>query len=140
MIFVIVLSVVGAAISAYILSHKLENKTLACFIGEDCDRVVKSRYGKLFGFPNEILGIAYYVVAIGLAAAHITFDQPYIAVPFGDSIIGASLAAVFRIISGAALFMSAALAGIQYFILKEWCELCLITAGINLVVWGIVFF
>lgn len=113
------LAILGLLISAYILYAKGWNKKLVCLIGEDCDRVVKSRYGYLFfGIPNELFGVVYYALAAML---------------FGADVGTRSL---FPAIAAIAFLASLYLAAVQAFVLREWCEFCLITAAIN----GIILF
>ena len=61
-IILIILSLVGFAVSYYIFYSKKYNKPLYCPIGENCDDVVRSRYGRTFGIENTIPGMAYFAV------------------------------------------------------------------------------
>ena len=58
----LILSVVGFAVSFYIYYTKKYDKNMYCIIGQDCDAVVKSKYGKTFGIENTIPGMIYYVL------------------------------------------------------------------------------
>jgi len=111
--WVLGLSALGLGISLYLLYVKLRNKKLICFLGEDCDAVVKSKYGYLFKIPNEVLGVLYYagMIAGTVLAINILFLQA---------------AAVLALVASLALVV------IQAFFLKKWCEWCIATALINL--------
>ncbi|MDO8633320.1 MAG: vitamin K epoxide reductase family protein [bacterium] len=111
--WVLGLSALGLVISLYLLYVKLRNKKLICFLGEDCDAVVKSKYGYLFKIPNEALGVLYYTgMIVGtVLAVNILFLQA---------------AAVLALVASLALVV------IQAFFLKKWCEWCMATALINL--------
>lgn len=117
------LAIGGLAISGYILRSKITNEKLVCFIGDDCNKVVKSKYGYLFrGLPNEFFGAIYYLAVIGAV------------------ILGLEKTLLFQVPAGLAFLASLYLAGIQVRILKEWCEFCLTTALINAVIFLMVVF
>ena len=64
----IALSIIGLIDSIYLSWHTIRKQPLICPINkQDCNIVVKSSYGKMFGIKNEILGVFYYVFAIILA-------------------------------------------------------------------------
>lgn len=113
------LSALGLIISLYLLYVKLRNKKLICFLGEDCDAVVKSKYGYLFKVPNEVLGVLYYASMI-------------MGMIFAINILFLQIAAIL------ALTASLMLVVIQAFFLKKWCEWCISTAFINLLLFLIV--
>lgn len=113
MIWIIVLAALGFGISSYLLKVKLRHEKLICFLGEDCDHVVKSKYGYLFKIPNEALGVLYYAGMI-------------LGVLFSVNVLLLQTATVF------ALTASLFLVIIQAFVLKKWCEWCISTALINL--------
>ena len=52
-IILIILSLVGFAVSYYIFYSKKYNKPLYCPIGETCDDVVRSRSGRTFGIESR---------------------------------------------------------------------------------------
>ena len=117
--WVLGLSALGLVISLYLLYVKLRNKKLICFLGEDCDAVVKSKYGSFFKIPNEALGMLYYAAMI----------------------IGTALAINILFLQAAAvlaLTASLILVAVQAFVLKKWCEWCLATALINLALFVLV--
>ena len=67
---------VGFGIAWHIWRTKAQNKKLKCFIGEDCNRVVQSRFSSVFGVWNEVLGMVYYtaliaVYGLGIAGLHL---------------------------------------------------------------------
>ena len=71
-LYLIFFSIIGFLVSVYILYSKKFNKPLYCPIGENCDEVVRSKYGKTFGVDNTIPGMAYFamifIYAMGLAS------------------------------------------------------------------------
>ena len=61
-LYLVILSLVGFVVSFYIYYTKTYNKKLHCIFGENCDAVVKSRYGKTFGIENTVPGMIYYAL------------------------------------------------------------------------------
>lgn len=116
------LAVIGLLDSWYIFYKKQRNEKLVCLIGQDCNEVVTSKYSHVYGIPNEVLGIIFYLSVLGML----------ILVALGISELhGISLMAVIHIIAFFALLLSVFLTAIQAFVLKAWCEYCLIASFAN---------
>ncbi|MDP1706248.1 MAG: vitamin K epoxide reductase family protein [bacterium] len=116
-LLILILALAGFAVSFNINRKKSNKEKLVCLIGEDCDRVVHSRYATTFGIDNQIFGMIFYS---GVAIFSATL--------IGGLVWPAVIILLFKLaIIGAALF-SIYLIGIQAFILKEWCEWCLVSA------------
>ena len=130
-IWLLPLAASGLFISLYILSKKLRREELVCFIGKDCDRVVKSKYGYMMGIPNELIGSLFYIwillVVISSVAGITDIFEGRLLFLVNLSVILAFLSAI-------------GLTAIQAFILKKWCEMCLATAGINVLIFFLVTF
>ena len=125
MIWLLVLAIAGFILSYYIYYKKNKHQELVCVIGEDCDKVVNSKYGTTFGIDNTIAGMLYYAfVALGA-----------ILILSGVNILAGFFVLDVLIIAGllASLF-SIYLIGVQLFILKEWCEYCLGTSVITILI------
>ena len=118
----LVLALLGLVDSLYLLLKKLKNEKIVCFLGKDCDTVVKSAYGRLLGFPNEALGILFY---LGVVGAVILMAQG-VEVLFGFSIL-----VFLRSAAVLAFLASLYLLYVQAFKLKMWCEYCIVSAAIN---------
>lgn len=130
MILLIILAIVGLLDSWYIFYKKQKNEKLVCFIGQDCNEVVNSKYSHIYGVPNEILGIIFYLAVlglVGLVALNITEFH------------GVSLMAVVHLMAFFALLLSIFLTAIQAFVLKTWCEYCLIASFANLGIFVLAF-
>jgi len=120
MSMVVILSLIGFLISGYLLKVKLLHEKLVCFLGDkDCDAVVKSKYGSFFKIPNEALGMLYYAAMI-------------VGTVFAISVFFLQAAAVLALVASLVLVV------VQAFVLKKWCEWCLATAFINLLLFLIV--
>jgi len=127
-LWILPLAIGGLAVSWLIYHKKNKNEKLVCIIGKDCDTVIHSQYSKTLGIPNEILGILYYALVVALAILS------YI----GLEMIGpVPLPFFLLIIAGAAAIFSIVLIFIQAFVLKEWCEYCLVSATISIVIFVI---
>lgn len=117
--YLIVLSVIGFAVSFYIYYSKKYDKPMYCPIGKDCDAVVKSKYGKTFGIENTIPGMLYYLMVMAYAII-LLFNRNI----FKGNII------YYLIVSasiGSVLF-SIYLTGVQAFVLKKWCYYCIVSS------------
>lgn len=110
-LFLVILALLGLAISLYLLLKKLKNEKVVCFLGHDCDNVVKSKYGKTFGIFNEVPGLLFYLAV------------------FGGVLL--NFISLLRIAAVLAVLASLYLVGIQAFSLKMWCEYCIASALIN---------
>jgi len=128
-IMIFILSILGFFVSWHIWRSKKVKQHLSCAIGSinSCDIVVKSKYNSLFRIPNEINGMLYY----GLTA---TVSGIMMAGMF--LIVSAPLIIVLIITGGMAVVFSVFLIIIQAFILKQWCEWCLVSAFLSILIFA----
>ena len=117
-IYLIVFSAIGFFVSAYILYSKKFDKPLFCPIGENCDDVVRSRYGKTFGVENTIPGMAFYALVFIYAIGSILNRNIFKEVIVYYSLVGISICSVL---------FSLYLVYIQKFVLKKWCIYCIVS-------------
>lgn len=115
-IYLIILSLIGFAVSFYIYYSKKYDKPMYCPIGKDCDSVVKSKYGKTFGVENTIPGMIYYVLifAYGFLLNRNIFKGHIIYYFVVSASVGSVLFSVY-------------LTAVQAFVLKKWCEYCIVS-------------
>ncbi len=123
--YLIILSIIGFAVSFYIFYTKILNKKMVCYIGKDCDAVVKSKYGKTFGIENTVPGMAYYVLIFLYAAAMLMNPNLFKGTIIYYLIVSASIGSVA---------FSVYLAGVQAFILKRWCEYCIVSTIASIII------
>ena len=116
-----VFSVKGLFVSFYFLSAKMGwfqgfVKNMPLCDGDTCIRVSDSRYGSMFGIPNYIFGIFYYIMVIVLSFITLNGSILYLAlaVSYGTVLYGVYLTY--------ALLVK----------LKIVCVPCFISHGINL--------
>jgi len=110
-----VLSFVGMVDSLY-LSLKRGAGPIPCTITGGCNDVLYSAYSELAGIPISWFGLAFYTVALSFA----------VFAGFGQT---RSLAWIFWP-AAAAFAISMGLVGIQAFVLRAYCEYCLLSAGL----------
>ena len=124
----VILSGIGLATSGYLVWKHYGPKRgpLVCPLGQSCDVVLDSKFGRLLGVRNEIIGLGYYVATLVLLAMALGGQALPFAVfgsqdPFG-------LAFLFSI---PAALSSIALTALQHFVLRNYCSYCLLVNMVN---------
>ena len=118
-IYLMILSSIGFGISFYIFYTKKYDKKMHCVIGQNCDAVVKSKYGKTFGIENTIPGMLYYALIFAYG----------IAVLSDRNLFKANIIYYFVVIASiASVLFAVYLTSVQAFVLKKWCEYCIISS------------
>lgn len=124
-IYIIFLSLIGFTVSFYLYYTKKHDKKIFCIVGHDCDAVVKSKYGKTFGIENTLFGILYYVLIFAYGIALFLNRNIF----KGDIIYHSIVIASF----GSVLF-SVYLTAVQAFVLKKWCDYCIISSIVSVLI------
>ena len=119
-----VLAFVGM-IDALYLSIKRNAGPIPCHVTRGCTDVLTSKYSEIAGIPLSWFGLAFYLVIFSLAVFTI-FEDPRRPLE--------QVAGWIFYLAGAALVVSALLVGVQAFILKAFCEYCLLSAALVLTV------
>ena len=117
----IVLAIGGIADAGYLAYKHRQKKPLACPLDHDCSHVTESKWAAIFGVRNDILGLLYYVGMLGGILLMLTVPV-YAGILRTLLMVGASLGLIF----------SAFLTVIQFTTIKDYCFYCLISAGLNL--------
>lgn len=110
----------GFLLSLYIYHKKHRHEKMMCPIGGKCALVMASEYARFFGIPLELIGIFYYGI---IFLSYITLFL------FGNGDVPLFSFMLFGLTITALLF-STYLTFIQAFTLKQWCTLCLTSAGL----------
>lgn len=121
---ILLLGLAGFVVSLHIFLTKKQGKQLVCNIGkkETCNDVVNSVYNKTLGIPNEILGMLYYFLVIVLSGLIIYSSKaPY-------------LSLILLILGSLALLASIYFTYLQGAVLKKWCQYCVTSALITLLI------
>jgi len=117
------LGVINALILYWQYNRYLKTgKKMYCLMGEDCAKVVGSKYGTHLGFKNEMIGIGYYLLVTSYWVALQKFDLPEI------------VNSPILILSVVSILFSIYLIYIQAYVVKTFCSWCLIAIGINLLI------
>src|SRR5438874_9113660 len=110
-------------IDALYLSMKRNAGPIPCHVTHGCTDVLTSKYSTVGPVPLSWIGLAFYVTIFSLAIFKL-FEDP-------KHPLMQPLQALFYL-TGAALVVSALLVGVQAFILKAFCEYCLLSATLVL--------
>src|SRR3989344_3184059 len=108
------LAAIGISETVYLIHQRVSAQKVSCPINGDCERVLNSKYNKIFIIPNDILGLLAYLVIAVMAAFLVIGIGP---IAFWESalkllVTAASLASIFFTYR-------------QWRILKSWCFWCL---------------
>jgi len=118
---ILLASSLGILLCIDIYKKKQRQGPLVCYLGADCETVVRGKFSSFLGIGLEILGGLYYSLILLVYLALLLFALP--SEPLIYTII--------VIISGLAFFMSVVLTFIQAFVIRTWCSWCLISAGVS---------
>jgi len=130
-ILLIILSLIGFAVSFYIYYSKKYDKQMYCIIGKGCDEVVKSKYGETFGIENTIPGMLYYALLLVYAVGLLLNQNLFKGNVIYYFIVGISIASVL---------FSLYLAYVQKFILKKWCEYYIVSTIASILILGVLIY
>ena len=123
--YLIILAVIGFAVSFYLYYAKTYNKKIYCILKHDCDAVVKSKYGRTFGVENTLFGMLYYLMIIAYGITLILDGNLFKGIYVYYFIVGSSAASVIY---------SIYLTGVQAFVLKKWCDYCIISSVASILI------
>ena len=123
--YLLIFSSIGFCVSFYLYYFKTRNQKVICIIGESCDYVVTSKWGKTFGVENTIPGMIYYLMIFFYGAA-LLINQNI----FKLNIVYYSIVSI----SVMTVLFSAYLVIVQAFVLKKWCEYCLVSSACSVII------
>lgn len=114
-IIVLFFSAVGILDTFYLIYHKIRGTEIACpfFPKEWCRKVQQSKYSKIFGIPNAVLGFVMFMAIFVLTWLYI------------HGIVSAWPILILVIIG---FLFSMYFTYVQGFILKAFCTWCLVSA------------
>ena len=112
-----VLSLLGLADALYLTIEHLTGQTVRCTILSGCSEVLSSQYAVVAGMPLAAIGAAAYFAVFSLAVLAL----------FGYRIAGKILTPLVI----AMFFVSVWLFYLQAFVIRQFCQYCLISAAIT---------
>ena len=117
------ISLAGLFLGAYLTLYKFGViGQLACNVGS-CEKVQTSRWSVFLGLPVATWGMGFYVLMLGLSIAGMQER-------FADS---RRLSLVMLVLTGWGLLFTAWLNYLEAFVIHAWCEWCLGSAAMVLV-------
>ncbi len=119
----ILLAILGAVDSAYLLWLKLSGQVAACQGIGDCEAVNSSRYAEMGGIPIALFGLLAYLLILLLFSMELKFPE------WQDGL----LLATFGIALAGTLY-SFYLTYLEIFVLKAICPFCVVSAVIIIVI------
>ncbi|HEY8460644.1 MAG TPA: vitamin K epoxide reductase family protein [Blastocatellia bacterium] len=111
-------SLVGLGDSIYLTVQHLTGQSVRCTVTAGCSTVLSSQYATIAGIPTAAFGAVAYFAAFSLATLAI----------FGYQRARTALAALVAPM----LLMTLWLLYVQTFVLKAFCEYCLLSAGMTM--------
>ncbi|HEX8138369.1 MAG TPA: vitamin K epoxide reductase family protein [Pyrinomonadaceae bacterium] len=118
------LALLGLADALYLTINHLTGQTARCTVTGGCNEVLGSAYATIGGIPVAALGTLAYFTVFSLATL---------------ALFGYRLAAqLLAVVVGLMLLSTLWLLFVQAFILHKYCEYCLFSAAITLLLTGLV--
>lgn len=125
-IFLVFLSLVGLADATYLTWNKLNNTVPPCGLNTNCDAVLTSSWATIGHIPISALGMLFYAIIFLLAVMQL-----------GEVRLGRftkrfrfiSIPELLLIFTSIGLVFSGYLVSIMAFVIGQWCQYCLLSAG-----------
>lgn len=115
---VMFVSLIGLGDSVYLTVQHLTGRSVRCTVTSTCSKVLSSAYATLGGIPTAAWGAAAYLTVFSLATL-VVFG--YFGVRRWLSwLVAAMLAATLVLIY------------LQAFVIRAWCEYCLLSAAVTI--------
>lgn len=112
------IAAIGISETSYLIRKRAARELPVCPIGENCYTVLSSKYNRVFGVHNDLLGMGFYVA--------FAFIVAFLVIGVGNASLWLELAGFM--LAGATV-MSAFLIYVQWKIIKAWCFWCLMSAA-----------
>jgi uncharacterized membrane protein len=127
-----VTALIGLVDAMYLLSHRITGEPIACGLTGGCNIVAASPHSVIFGIPLSLLGVLFYFGIIVLIAIEFSslknFFERYIPIHSAQrayAIIGLASSAYFTYL--------------QHFIIRAWCQYCILSAFCTVIIFIIIF-
>jgi len=117
-------SLVGLGDAIYLTVEHVAGRSVMCTIVSGCSEVLSSQYASIGGIPLALLGAAAYFTVFSLATLG----------AFGYKLAGKLLTLVVALMFVTSLW----LIYLQAFVIKAFCQFCLLSALVTLILTGLV--
>ena len=124
--FAAAVSLIGLIDSIYLTVEHLSGRSVKCTIVSGCSEVLSSPYASVRGVPLALIGAIAYFIVFSLATLA-AFDYR-------------SAGRLLPIIVGAMFLTTLWLFYLQAFVIKAFCQFCLLSALVTLVLTVLIFF
>ncbi|TSC75769.1 MAG: Uncharacterized protein G01um101430_263 [Parcubacteria group bacterium Gr01-1014_30] len=111
------LACVGISETAYLIETRQKGQKPVCFIGEDCLKVLESKYSKVVLFHNDVWGLLFYIAIAILTALLVIGVEPL-----------AWWTGLMQIFVGTGALISVVLVYLQWQVIRVWCFWCVLSA------------
>lgn len=111
------LSAIGISETVYLIRKRIASEKPVCPLGEECIKVLTSKYSKMFIVPNDVLGLFTYIVISFIAAFLVIGVEPMFLWNF-----------VIKLLVAVASLISILFTYLQWRIIQAWCFWCLMSA------------
>ncbi|KKU85330.1 MAG: hypothetical protein A2667_00355 [Candidatus Wildermuthbacteria bacterium RIFCSPHIGHO2_01_FULL_47_27] len=115
------IAAIGISETSYLIQKRRAGVRPVCVIGEDCAKVLESKYNSLLGIPNDVLGFLFYAAVIVLNGSLVidgALVRPWLQV----------IEIFLKIVILGGMGMSLSLFYLQWRVIKAWCFWCLMSA------------
>lgn len=112
------LAAIGISETVYLIRKRVALEKPVCLIGGSCSLVLESKYSKLFGIHNDVLGLLFYVMA--------AFISGFLVIGIGPA---AFWGLILKLSVAIGSLLSLFFTYLQWRVIKAWCFWCLMSAG-----------
>lgn len=122
---VALLALLGLFDAAYLSLERLTGGSLVCPVGGGCETVQSSTYSVLLGVPVAFIGVAGYLVLLGVALLALNADE----------IAGLPVPALLLALASLGVLMALYLSYLQVAVIGAICFWCAVSALLELGIW-----
>ncbi len=127
--FLFTMAAIGISETSYLIRQRRKGEKPVCVLGEDCNKVLQSRYNALLGVKNDEAGLVFYIVVALLSAL----------IVIGAGPVGL-FASMVELLILASVLISIILLYLQWKVLAAWCFWCVMSAFTTLAMGAAVLF
>jgi len=118
---ILVVALVGLADASYLTLEHYRGEVPPCSLTEGCETVTTSKYSEILGVPVALLGALFYL-AVLFSVFFIVTEKKF------------NLVCWLAYLSWVGLLAAVYFTAIQAFVLRAYCQYCLVSAGSSTVI------